>query len=396
MDVRVSEEKFAVTRRGFLQTSAMAVAGLAQGFTPALGQGIGPAKAVIQLLLVGGPSQLDTWDPKPDAPSTIKNPRRPIATRIPGVYLDASFPRLAALADRFALLRSLTHQEAPIHETGLQLLQTGWLSAGEHAHPHLGAIASRLRPSADGLPSWVMTPFALGNTGVALSQGQETGWLGSNHAATLVSPRDSVSRWNESPKLRAAANLEKEAPASRARYGGDLLGQSCLLARRLVEAGVRVVTINAFASVFGQLSWDMHAQGNALPVTLEDYEHNLCPQLDRALGVLISDLINRGLANDVMVVASGEMGRAPHFNSRGGRDHWPGVWSALAFGGGVPGGIVVGSSDACAGAPRERPIVPAELVATMCHVLGIPSGLIATPSPNCHPLIPAAPIVEII
>jgi uncharacterized protein (DUF1501 family) len=152
-------------------------------------------------------------------------------------------------------------------------------------------------------------------------------------------------------------------------YGRNTFGQSCLLARRLVEAGVRLVTVNMFQTVFNEVTWDCH--GSAPFSTLDDYAAHLLPTLDRAVSALLDDLGARGLLDSTMVVATGEFGRTPRINSAGGRDHWPGVWSALVAGGGIRGGQVVGASDRNAEAPACRAVSPQELLASMYHSLGI-------------------------
>jgi uncharacterized protein (DUF1501 family) len=139
----------------------------------------------------------------------------------------------------------------------------------------------------------------------------------------------------------------------------------------LIEHGVRLTTVNMFDTVFDNITWDCHADGGALATTLEDYRDILCPMFDRAYSALLDDLAERGLLESTLVVAMGEFGRTPKLNPRGGRDHWPGVWSILFAGGGVRGGQVVGSSDAIGSEPRDRPVSPAEVAATIYHLLGI-------------------------
>jgi hypothetical protein len=171
-----------------------------------------------------------------------------------------------------------------------------------------------------------------------------------------------------------AFELDAERDALRDAYGRNTFGQSCLLARRLVEAGVRLVTVNMFESVFNQVTWDCH--GSAPFSTLDDYSRHLLPTLDQALAALLDDLEARGLLDSTLVVATGEFGRTPKLNAAGGRDHWPGVWSALLAGGGTRGGQVVGASDYHAEAPASRPVLPQEMLATMYYSLGI--------SPDLH------------
>jgi uncharacterized protein (DUF1501 family) len=359
-------------------------------------------RAVILLMLVGGPSQLETWDPKPDAPREIRGPFGSIATRVPGVRISEHLPRLAARTDRLALVRSVHHQAAPIHETGHQLLQTGRLCRPGEEHPHIGAVASRLLENKSPLPPFVIIPGPIENTGVQVPHGQSAGWLGAAYEPFFLAadPASSgsdmqtaldrarrfldraVSRSGDPGEaLAAAANRLLSRPATTAfqlaeehaglrdAYGRNTFGQSCLLARRLVEAGVRLVTVNMFDTVFNKTTWDCH--GAAPFSTLDDYAEHLLPTLDQALSALLDDLGDRGLLDSTMVVATGEFGRTPRLNAAGGRDHWPGVWSALLAGGGVRGGQVVGASDHHAEAPAQRPVSPQELLATMYHSLGI-------------------------
>jgi uncharacterized protein (DUF1501 family) len=365
----------------------------------------GTDRAVILIMLVGGPSHLETWDPKPEAPEEVRGPFGSIATRVPGVRISEHLPRLAARMDRLALVRSVHHDEAPIHETGHQLLQTGRLCEPGEEHPHLGAVAARLLGSRAELPPFVVVPGPIANTGVKISHGQTAGWLGASYepfhvADDPASPRfdagqalDRSRRFldralNQSAafgqslaaeheplltaRARHAFELDAESAASRHAYGPSTFGQSCLLARRLVESGVRLVTVNMFETVFGKVTWDCH--GSEPFSTLDDYARDLLPTLDQALSALLDDLHFRGLLDSTMVVATGEFGRTPRLNCAGGRDHWPGVWTALLAGGGVKGGQVVGASDSHAASPRDRPVTPRDLLATMSRGLGVLPG----------------------
>ena len=170
---------------------------------------------------------------------------------------------------------------------------------------------------------------------------------------------------------RRAFDLGSERDDVRERYGRNTFGQSCLLARRLVEHGVRLVTVNMFDTVFSKVTWDCHADGGVLGTTLDDYRKTLCPMFDAAYTSLLDDLHQRGLLESTLVVAMGEFGRTPHLNPRGGRDHWPGVWSILFAGGGIRGGQVVGASDRIGAEPRDRPVNPAEVAATIYQALGL-------------------------
>jgi len=394
-----------MTRRGFLQTGGLGLGSLGMcrpGWDALAGVTQKSDRAVILLLLVGGPSQLETWDPKPDAPAEIRGPFRSIATRCPGVRISEYLPRLASRLDRLALVRSVNHDAAPIHETGHQLLQTGRLCRGGEEHPHVGSVVARLKGATGGLPAFTVLPGPIQKTGIDISHGQSAGWLGpacdpfqlrADPAAVDFNPGAALDRSRSfldvaakhdptsartlaqagepflSGLARNAFDLEKENSRVRDAYGRTTFGQSCLLARRLVEAGGRVVTVNMFETVFNRATWDCH--GVAPFSTLDDYAHTLLPIFDRAFTALVDDLECHGRLETTLVVAAGEFGRTPRLNSEGGRDHWPGVWSVALAGGGVRGGQVVGSSDAQAGSPTERPVTPQDLLATVYQSLGI-------------------------
>jgi uncharacterized protein (DUF1501 family) len=392
-----------VTRRDFLRIGGVGLGtfGLSLNKLSARESAVPPNhRAVILLMLVGGPSQLETWDPKPDAPAEIRGPFGSIPTRVPGVRMSEHLPRLAARMDRLALIRSLHHDAAPIHETGHQLLQTGRLAQSDLEHPHIGAVAARLLGTNGQMPSFVMVPGPIDNTGVKVSHGQSAGWLGPEYEPFHIAgdpgsvcfdpgrvldrarrrvdraTQDGGSRDTVAETLLAAPSLNafdvpREREEVRDAYGRNTFGQSCLLARRLVEAGVRLVTVNMFDTVFNRTTWDCH--GSAPFSTLDDYACNLLPILDRAVSGLLDDLGDRGLLDSTLVVATGEFGRTPRLNAAGGRDHWPGVWSALLAGGGIRGGQVLGASDAHASAPANRPVTPQEILATMYRSLGISS-----------------------
>jgi uncharacterized protein (DUF1501 family) len=188
----------------------------------------------------------------------------------------------------------------------------------------------------------------------------------------------------------------RDPDGERRAYGESDFARSCLAARRLVEQGVRFVTINMFDSLADRVTWDCHANGTWAPATLGDYRNSLCPDLDRSLSALLDDLQQRGLLEETLVVVSGEFGRTPRVNERGGRDHWTGVWSTLIAGGGVKGGLVVGSSDARGAHPAERPVSPAELSATILQSLGVDLNTQLTlPQGGEIALADAAPISEL-
>jgi hypothetical protein len=297
----------------------------------------------ILLMLTGGPSHLDTWDMKPDAPREIRGPFRPIKTNVPGIEISEILPRMARHADKYALIRSVHHEAPAVHETGLQLMQTGRLSLGEPECPHMGCGAAKALRSES-----VILPFALGNTGGNLSNGQTAGCLGPEFEPRLI----------EGPRNFA---------------------QNCRTARRLVESGVRFVTVNMFDTVFGRTTWDAH--GSKPFSTLADYHDSVGPAFDNGFSTLLEDLSGRGLLETTLVVAMGEFGRSPKINPSGGRDHWPQCWTILMAGGGIKGGQIYGSSDRTGAEPRDNPVSPANVVATVYHALGLPTE--------------AAPIVEL-
>jgi uncharacterized protein (DUF1501 family) len=414
-----------LTRRDFLRVGALGAGAVSLSLADL--HGGAPAKDIncILLFLLGGPSQLDTWDLKPSAPDTIRGPFRPIATNVPGIQISEHFPRMAQRAHRYAIVRSVHHDEAPVHETGQQMMQTGHLFRGGQEYPHYGALLSQQRgPRVAGMPPFVVLPAPLGHTGVSVSHGQGAGPLGGPHepfvlradpdwavdGQSLLTVSDAAHRaWDAepshhpafaplfSPTVKKAFDLSAELDELRSRYGVGTFGQSCLLARRLVEHGVRLATVNMFDTVFNRITWDCHADGGALGTTLNHYQNILCPEFDRAYSTLLDDLAERGLLQTTLVVAMGEFGRTPLLNARGGRDHWPGVWSILFAGGGVYGGQVVGSSDRIGSEPRDRPVTPAEVAATIYHALGIDARtFIPGADGQPTPLITASPIAELL
>jgi hypothetical protein len=343
----------------------------------------------IFLFLVGGPSQLDTWDLKPDAPSIIRGPFRPIRTNVPGIEICEHFPLMAKMADRFAIVRSVHHEEAAIHETGQQMLQTGRFAVDSN-YPHCGAVVSYLRGQRSvGLPANIVLPGPIGDTGAAFGHGQTASFLGTEHEP-LVALHQSGSM------IHRAFDIGSEPEPCRRQYGRHHFGQSCLLARRLVEHGVQFVTVNMFQTVFNRTTWDCHADGGRLDTCLGDYQETLCPMFDQAFSALLEDLKQRGRLANTLVVAAGEFGRTPKLNARGGRDHWPGVWSVLFAGGGVRGGQAIGSSDHLGAEPRDRPVRPAELTATIYRALGIDQTTrLTTPDGSTFPLVDAEPVFEL-
>jgi hypothetical protein len=357
------------SRRRFLQTGAAGIAGLALADASAAQAGAAADKNCIFLFLTGGPSQLDTWDPKPAAPSDVRGPFKPIASAVPGVHVSELFPRMAQAARHFAVIRWMHHTAAPIHETGQQLMQTGGLSRLDEERPHFGAVVSQQHgPRRSGIPAFALLPRPMGSTGVNISHGQGAGSLGDAHGPFIPGMPASAD-------LLRALDVNAEREANRTRFGNHEFGRSCLQARRLIEAGVRVVTVNMFDTVFDRVSWDCHADGGSLATSLDDYRRTVCPMFDQAFAALVDDLYERGLLDSTLVIATGEFGRTPHINARGGRDHWPGVWSMLLAGGGIRGGQVIGASDRLGAEPRDQPMTPGDLAATVQRTLGIDAGI---------------------
>lgn len=406
-----------VSRRDFLRMGGLSVLGLSVAEQRARAEASGKGlRRCIFILMTGGPSHIETFDPKPGAPAEIRGPFKPIATATPGVQFCETLPLLAQRSEKFTLLRSLSHDATPIHETGQQLLQAGRLAYGNVLPPSLGSIVSRLLGSRNDLPAYAVLPRPLGDTGVAIWQGQRAGDLGAEFEPWNVmgddfgfrnadfgltteagASADQLVAVGDPLRMATAANWMSEPDQIRRSYGDSEFGRSCLSARRLVEQGVRFVTVNMFDSLVGRVTWDCHANSNWAPATLLDYRNSLCPDFDRVTSTLLDDLEQRGLLEETLVVAAGEFGRSPRINAQGGRDHWPGVWSALLAGGGIAGGQVLGASDAHGMYPSERPVSPAELAATILHTQGVDlSTRLALPQGKEIALADADPIGEIV
>ena len=390
-------------------------------------------KSCIFIFQYGGLSQLDSWDPKPNGPSETRGPYRPIATSVPGFQVGELMPRLAQQADRYAVIRSMSHG-VPVHDVANRMLLAGQSQPAMDA-PAFGSIVTKLRPSSASVPSHVWLQKFGGGAMPPEPTYITGGWLGMAHAplvigtghednpgtngfrvkafdaaegvttdrlaarrqlldqfeptASINRPADSLSRFRErafdlltGSAARQAFDVDREPDSVRDRYGRNPLGQNLLLARRLIEAGVRLVNVVAWCGLapgdkFNSLeTWDMHGNGgidifgngwNGLGWAL--------PVCDTAVSALLDDLQQRGLLDQTLVVLVGEFGRTPRI-SRGasaiGRDHWPNCYSAMLAGAGVRGGTVYGSSDAQAAYVKDRPVSPEDFGATMFHTLGIP------------------------
>jgi hypothetical protein len=420
-----------LSRRTFLRVGGLVVSGLT---VPSMLRGRaaasarGRAKSCIQLFMWGGPSQQETFDLKPHAPDGVRGLFRPIATRVPGTRVCEHLPRLAGLADRYALLRSVTHTGVN-HGTSAYHMLTGHIhfNPGTLRHPtpndypSVCAAVGRFGRQPPDLPACAALPSVVYDGDGGEVPGQGPGLLGPRHAPfyvhgdlnrpdftiqTLVLPEElngerfrarvrlqgaldrqaerlarlpaaraldghyeRAFRLLQSPAAQRAFDLASEPAAVRERYGyyRNGFGQSCLLARRLVEAGVPLVTVYWNSSDLSQAdSWDTHANG------FHRLAHDLLPALDQVLTTLLEDLDSRGLLDETLVVWMGEFGRTPKLNKNAGRDHWGFCQSVLMAGGGVRGGQVYGSSDAAAAYAAERPVSPDDLAATVYQALGIP------------------------
>ncbi|HAA72148.1 MAG: hypothetical protein CMJ70_09400 [Planctomycetaceae bacterium] len=415
-----------LNRRDFMQVGSLGAVGLSLPQLMAA-KAAGQVKqehddrSVIMIFNLGAPSQLDTFDPKPDAAAEIRGPFSTIASASPDIRISEVLPQHAKHADKLSLVRSCFHTAAAVHDTGHQMMQTGRLFTGGINTPHAGCALAYLRGRKTDLPAHVILPEPMGPTGGNLPHGQDAGFLGkafdpfvlntdpskpnfkvpdllppqqigearlarrrklreiveetatqfenSQSAELLDTNFDAAYRIMTSQEARNAFDLSKEPKKLRDKYGNNRFGQCCLLARRLVEAGVRFVTVNTFLTVFNEITWDIH--GSQPFTSIAGMKDIVCPMYDQAYGTLLEDLTERGLLEDTLVCNLQEFGRTPRVNPAGGRDHWPQCWSVYFAGGGVQGGRVVGRSDSIGGYPAERPVEPAELVGTIYHSLGL-------------------------
>ncbi len=396
----------------------------------------GRAKACIFLFMWGGPSQLDTWDLKPNAPLEFRGEFRPISTRVPGIHISEHFPRLADRTNDLCIVRSMTHTDVN-HLTATHWLLTGHrpVPAGDRRAewPHLGSVLARIGRGRGPLPPSVSMRPKLDNDVprfVEQSQGQWAGWLGPQYDPLIIDALPGGDNWGmgelqiqpelplkrlsqrrellrrldghlpaSGPALeakdahvqrafdlllsrtagRGVFDLDQEPTAVRQRYGLNPHGQSVLQARRLVERGVPLVTVfwpnDGVKNV--SVYWDTHNRNFA------DHRDRLMPVADQAFSALLDDLDARGMLDETLIVWSGEFGRTPRVGQRSsdagaggdGRDHWPGCFTTVLAGGGFQRGCVFGRSDKHAAYPDEDPVSPADLVTTVYHALGVPRTL---------------------
>ncbi len=320
----------------------------------------------IMLMLAGGPSQIDTWDMKPDAIANVRGPLRPIGTKVAGIRISEIFPRMARQADKYALLRSVHSRSKPLHDLARREMETGHVSSGVFEYPCCGAVVAGLRPTQKAVAGHVLLSNSARHSKTDVRAEAAASWFGKKYAsATLGTTPENF----ELGDLAEAFDVHREPPWICESYGHHDFGRSCLTARRLIERGVRFVTVDVFDPAIGRNAWDIH--GSRPFPGIAGYRDEVGPKFDRAYSALLEDLHSRGLLTKVLVVAVGEFGRTPRINSNGGRDHWTGCWTAVFAGGGVRGGQVVGASDAIGSEPCDRPVTPAQIVATVYHSLGI-------------------------
>lgn len=412
-------------RRGFLRVGSLAGLSLAQVMRLQAAQAPAAANArrrdvnCIFIFILGGMPHHDLWDYKGNAPAEIRGEFSPIATRVPGIGLTELLPHTARVTDKLAILRGLTHVE-PDHGRGYHIMMTGNIpgpgdfnsTKNNNVHPSLGSMVARMTGREETLPPYISVPCFLRSGGPA--------FLGPTYAPFVIeadpaSPEfavrdvvvpegvtsergqrrraalrelnrlqrtvDNLSRDERaldsfyersfqlmtSARAREAFDLGRERGSVRENYGMTSLGQCCVLARRLVEAGCRFVSIE-------NGHWDTHRE-NAR--SLRDL---LVPSLDRALATLVADLDQRGLLESTLVVLTTEFGRTPRINSMAGRDHWPQAFSIVMAGGGVRRGLVLGATDRIGASVTDRPITPPDMAATILHALGIdPATTLHTP-----------------
>jgi hypothetical protein len=412
----------------------------------------GRARSVIVLFLSGGPSHLDMWDLKPEAPEEVRGTFQPIDTAVPGVRISEHMPRMARLADKFAIVRSLHHRQADHPAAAYWMMvgspiqrparDAGFMSRADR--PHVGSVVAARLGARHGLPAFVMAPEAMQPNGPERA-GQFAGFLGAAFdpyrvnsdpnlpdyspgvlelppeltAQRLAERRTllaDLERAGTAPEIvedlgkrqddfwkaydllssahaRRAFAIEAEPAATRDRYGRHVFGQSVLLARRLVEAGVRLVHVNWVRHDGGKggQGYDTHRNH------LDWARRELLPPTDAAFASLIEDLDDRGLLDETLVVLMGEFGRSPRFNPNGGREHWPHCFSVVLAGGGIRGGRVLGASDKIGAYPASDAVTPGDLVATLYHCLGIdPRGLIHDQQGRPFPLVEGEPFYSLL
>jgi len=385
-------------------------------------------KSVILIFNPGGPSHLDLWDPKPTAPDAVRGPFKPLATSVPGMLFSELLPRVAQHANKLAIVRTVHHEHRGGHNAAMYWSITGRpyrvdqtaISPSRTDYPSFGTLVgwlARRDGYASPLPPYVITPTTSNDTPTYVTPGQFGGCLGAkfdpfvvgrdpnatNFAVpgmgsiegmnpdrlrsrgALLAHLSSQGRLPQTESVRdfeinqakalaltsgqagQAFDLSRETAKTRERYGRHTWGQSHLLARRLVEAGVRfVTTVNGTptGAYAGSIEWDTHKDNFNL------LKNHLAPPMEQAFAALLDDLHERGLLETTLVVWMGDFGRSPTINQDAGRDHWPGCYPIVLAGGGIRGGQLIGESDHLGAAARVRPVTPADIHATIFQALG--------------------------
>jgi len=388
------------------------------------GATFGRAERVILLFMWGGPAHQDTWDLKPEGPADNRGEFQPIATNVPGIHISEHFPLIAQHADKLAIIRSVG-QEDNNHSTGAHAGLTGRrhelkaenFSASETDFPHFGSVLSKLKPNREGMPTFVALPDIIATTAGKVTPGQGAGIIGRKYdpfqivdhpdepdfsiaslrlpggmssgrmrgRQQLLGQIEDVARLAErsqsvqtmdafyrqaldmvvSPKARRAFDIASIPDEERWRYGWHSFGQSVLMARRLVESGVRLVTVYWHREVKTiDSSWDTHA------LNFQELKNRLMPAVDRPIAALLEDLKASGMLDDTLVVWNSEFGRTPRINKNAGRDHWGPCNSVVMAGGGMPGGQVFGETDKQAAYPTANKVTQDDIAATIYHLLG--------------------------
>ena len=445
----------AMLRVGQLGLGALTLPGLLRAETEH--RPSGSAKACILIYLWGGPPQQDMWDMKPDAPAGIRSHFRPIPTAVPGIDVCEHMPQFARHTDKVALIRSLTH-ESNTHEPSVYRTLTGRVDntkviprnqRNRTNFPTLGSVVSYFSPAGE-LPAAVTIPRPIGHDGITYA-GTHAGFLGGRHdpmeiegaketkelpTHPIVLPPDlsearllarrgllrtieeadrelqslrlaqGIDSYREqafgllaSTKAKQAFSLESVDPRVRDRYGRNEYGEAILTAKRMIEAGVRLVTISwMFIQKSGNVAnvWDNHGPFEGLNGTQMLTAPYCLPPLDQGFGALMDDLSSSGLLDETLVAMWGEFGRTPKLNAAHGRDHWGACQTAVLAGGGIRGGQVHGGSDAHAAYPRSNPVSPEDLLATVYTALGIsPSAEYADPEGRRHRVVDGRPLREL-
>ena len=442
----------AVTRRELLRIGGIGALGLG---LPRLLRAGAPTrhvatKSCIFIVQYGGCSHIDSFDLKPDAPLEVRGPFKPIATNVPGVRICEHLPRLSQLADRFTLVRSMSHGN-PGHDGGMHVAMTGH-SEPKVETPYFGSVMAKLRPATRNVPSYAWLQNLAGDvqprylTGGSLGPAYSPLRVGTDldnpsapgfkvkafdppadvptqrlrdRQSLLHSVEDTV-KLAVSPgdlrpyreravdlltgsEARDAFDLDREPVRVRDRYGRHPLGQNLLMARRLIEAGTRLVSVTAWTGLppgekFRNVqTWDMHGNGPGLGSIFGNGGFGLgwaLPRVDEAVSALLIDLEDRGMLENTLVVMVGEFGRSPRVSGEG-RDHWPACYTALLAGGGIRGGMVHGASDKTGAYVKDRPVRPEDFGATLFHALGVSPETRLSPDGFTLPVSMGQPVLDL-